>query len=267
MEDSIINLFEGIERQKRQQIVSLMEDWKSEISRNYGHDYWEEEHPISDSYFISDGFFPGYYNQEIKVLFIGKEPRFMYEEGDWIHYMIKHFETDNQNTKVLARRLLYIVQGVKSKGKLEFEDVKRKTANSIAKEIKDYGFAFMDISKYSNCNDKPEADYPLINQFLKDSNLEKTNYVQKEIEILSPDVIITFNLWDGNIDQKYLDMCFGKIEWVKINNNIDGIINVSNIALNGKNIKLLNTYHFADHSEGHTDKDYFYDPVMEILFK
>jgi hypothetical protein len=265
MADNISSLFSGIEIQKRQQIVSLMEDWKSEIFRNYGHDYWEEGNPISDSYFISDGFFPGYYNQEIKVLFIGREPRFMYEEGDWIHYMIKHFKTDNQNNKLLARRLLYIVHGIKSKGKLEFEDVKRKTADGIAKEIKDHGFAFMDISKYSNCNDKPDADYLLINQFLKDSNLEKTNYFQKEIEILSPDVIITSNLWNGSIDQKYLDMCFGKIEWVKINNDIDGKVKVSNIILNGKSIKLLDMYQLTDYS--HPDKAFFYDPVMEILFK
>jgi hypothetical protein len=266
MADNISSFFSGDEIQKRRQIVSLMEDWKSEIARNYDPEYWEEGNPISNSYFISDGFFPGYYNQEIKVLFIGRETRFMYEEGDWVHYMIKHFETDNQNNKLLARRLLYIVHGIRSKGKLEFEDVKRKTADGIAKEIKDHGFAFMDISKYSNINkDKPDADYHLINQFLKDSNLEKINYFQKEIEILNPDIIITLNLWNGKIDQKYLDLCFGKIEWEKINDDIDGKVNVSNIILNGKNIKLLNTYSFTDYS--HSDKEYFYDPVMEILFK
>ena len=186
MEDNISSFFSGDEIQKRRQIVSLMEDWKYEIARNYDPEYWEKENPISDSYFISDGFFPGYYNQEIKVLFIGREPRFMYEEGDWVHYMIKHFETDNQNNKILARCLLYIVYGIKNKGKLEFEDVKRETADGIAKKIKDLGFAFMDLSKYSNCNDKPDADYDLIKQFLKDSNLEKTNYFQKEIENIEP---------------------------------------------------------------------------------
>jgi hypothetical protein len=246
-----------------------MSDWQSEITRKYeiepDPEYWEGYDPLS--YFISDGFFPGYYNQKIKVLFIGRETRHMYEEGDWIQHVIKRYENgDNQNKKSFSRRLLYIIQGIKNNGKLKFENL--ETANDYAKEmasIKDYGFAFMNMSKYTNCTDNSDADYDFVNQFLEDSNLENRNYFREELEILIPDIIITLNLWNGGIAQKYLDLCFGKIEWIKINDDIDRRVKVSNIVLKGKSIKLLNTYHFADRS--HKTKEDFYDPVMEIIFK
>jgi hypothetical protein len=85
---------------------------------------------------------------------------------------------------------------------------------------------------------------------------------------LSPDIIITLNLWNDKIDQKYLDLCFGKIEWEKINDDIDGKVKVSNIIINNKSIKLLNTTkHFA--SPPYSDKyskEFFYDPIIEIIF-
>jgi hypothetical protein len=34
MKDAIVSLFSGVEIQKRQQIVALMSDWKSELSKN-----------------------------------------------------------------------------------------------------------------------------------------------------------------------------------------------------------------------------------------
>jgi hypothetical protein len=268
MPDDISSRFLGIEIQKRQQIVSLMSDWQSEITRKYeiepDPEYWEGYPPIS--YFISDGFFPGYYNQKIKALFIGRETRHMADEGDWIKHTIKNYENDNkQNRKKFTRCLLYIIQGIKNKGKLKFENL--KTANDYAKEMastNDYGFAFMNMSKYTNITGKSDADYDFINKFLEDSNLEYRNYFREELEILSPDVIITLHLWNGGIDQRYLDLCFGKIEWEKTNDAIDGKVNMSNIVLNGKSIKLLDTYHFASR---YPEKEYFYDPVMEILFK
>jgi hypothetical protein len=268
MVDGISSFFSGEEIQKRQQIVSLMSDWQDEIAHKYKNEpdeeYWEGENPLS--YFIADGFFPGYYSQKTKVVFIERETRFMDEYGDWVQHMIKSFKNNNNhNQKSFTRHLLYIVQGIKNDGRYKFENLEE--ANDYAKEIvdtNDYGFAFMNMSKYTNCTQSFKADYDFINQFLEDSNLENRNYFREEIEILSPDVIITGNLWNGGIEQKYLDLCFGKVEWEKINNDIDSKVNVSNIVVNSKSVKILNAYHLADYS--HKDKEDFYDPIMEIIF-
>jgi hypothetical protein len=267
MADGIGSLFSGVEIQKRNQIISLMSDWQSEIARKYTNEpdvkYWEGKDPLS--YFISDGFFPGYYDQKIKVLFIGRETRYMDGEGDWVQHIIGYFKNKNPNQKSFTRRLLSIIQGIKSNGKLKFEDL--ETANSYAKKMvntNDYGFAFMNMSKYTNCKDDgANADFDFVNKFLEDSNLENRNYFREELGILSPNIIITLNLWNGGIYQKYLDLCFGTIEWEKFNNDIDGKVNMSNIISNGKSIKLLNTYHLSSH---YSDKEYFYNPVMELIF-
>jgi len=258
MNDEIEKLFEGIEIEKRKQINALMSDWRSEIASKDRSEYFEKEDPLS--YFVSDGFFPGYYNQKIKVLFINRETRYMTDEGDYIECLIKYFKTNFLQR--IHRRLLYIIQGIKNNGKLKFEEVKMKKYIDIAKEMvhtNDYGFAYMNISKYSNCLDDPKADYVLINKFLEHSNLGNRNYFREELEILNPDIIITGNLWVREINAEYLDLCFGKLAW----QDIDGKINVSNIILNRKNIKLINTYAFADR---HSDKEFFYDPIMETIF-
>ena len=259
MEDKIIGLFSGIEIQKREQINSLMSDWRSEIASKDRSEYFKKEDPLS--YFVSDGFFPGYFGQEKKVLFIGREAR--YAAGDYIESSIKgDNEKNDHNKSHFTRVMYYIVQGIKGNGKLEFENLKK--ANDYAKEMvntNDYGFAFMNISKYTNDTDEgANADFYMINKFLEHSNLEKRNYFREELEILDPDIIITMNLWDGHIDRKYLDLCFGKIE-LDIN---DGKVNFVNIILNNKNVKLLNTYAF---SIRYSEHEYFYDPLMELIFR
>jgi hypothetical protein len=260
MKDAIVSLFSGNEIQKRQQIAALMSDWKSELSKNVKGNADRDYDPLD--YFVSDGFFPGYYNQEIKVLFIGRETRYM-EEGDWIQCAIDGYKNKNaSNNKGFTRNLLNIAQGIKGNGQIQFEDLKKP--NDYAKELSDsnnYGFAYMNISKYSNWKDDGEAaDFDFINMFLEDSNLEKRNFFQEELEILDPDIIITMNLWDRNIESKYLDLCFGKIE-LDIN---DGLVNLANIVLNNKNVKILNTYHFSYPS---SPQEYFYNPVMKVIFE
>jgi hypothetical protein len=274
MKDSIVSLFSGVEIQKRQQIVALMSDWLSEIERKYeaepDDELWAKGPPRS--YFVADGFFPGYFNQKLKVLFIGRETR--WTEGDYIESTIKGYNEENYHNKsAFTRRLLYIIQGIKHNGKLKFESLEE--ANYYAKEMvdtKDYGFAFMNISKYSNWKeDGGTADFGFINIFLEDSNLEKRNFFHEELEILEPDIIITMNLWDGNIERKYLDLCFGKIEWENLNDDTDDKVKVSSLILNDKSIKLINcTHHFSSIprsiSKQNIDKEFFYDPVMKAVF-
>jgi hypothetical protein len=265
MNDNISQYFTGIEAEKRKALVALMSEWHDSLPRE---DYYE--------WFTADGFFPKYYNQnkKPKVLFVGREPRWVIASGDYddyIAFLLDGFKKDNQNKSIFWRRILQMVQLFKSDGKIEFElmsGTNERCADKYAKEMGktgDYGFAVMNISKY--CNDTDEgasADMDSIYQFLEDSQLEKRNYFQEELKILDPEYIITGNLLDWKIEKKYLGLCFGKL--TKLGEypqgSPDGIL--YEMDLDGKKIKLVDVYHFSDRTR--SDKEYFYTPIKELLF-
>jgi hypothetical protein len=263
MKDSILNLFKGNELEKRIMINSLMRDWEKDVENNRKGFKGEK----SDCYFAADGFFPGYYKQKKKLVFVGREARWVDSCGysDYIANFINWFKINNDhNRKSFTRHILYIAYGVKNNGTIDFEDVKRKTANGIAKDMaeeNDYGYAMINVSKYSNEEDSGDkADINLISRFLEHSPLEKRNYFQEELAILEPDIIITGNLWDGKIDKNYLDLCFGKRKQIK---ESDGIADLYEVTISGRKVKLIDIYAF---SSRYSDKEYFYDPVMKLIF-
>jgi len=264
MSDPIMKYFKGIEVEKRKKINSLMRDWKKaipDVKVKIGNKYYHAK-----DCFASDGFYPGYYSKKPKVLFIGREARWAKVEKDNIaQFLLDFINRDDHNQGSFTRRLFYIVEGIKSKGTLNFKEVHKKTANGIAKELrktKDYGYAIMNISKYSNgAKDGGKANYKLINSFLEHSNLEKRNFFREELAILDPDVIITLNLWNGKIKSKYLDLCFGKMDFV---GSIPDIADEDEIRISNKKRKLININHLTSHK---SDKKDFYDPIMKLLFQ
>jgi hypothetical protein len=257
MEDTIGQYFTGIEAEKRKAINSLMKLWLTSLGEKDDiHEYTE--------FFSPDGFFPGYYKQKPKVLFIGREPR-------WTTVLIANNDSiasilhQNNNKASFWKRILYMVQLFKSDGNMTFEQIKASDyANKVA-ETGDYGFAFMNISKYSNdLEEGGRADWDCINTFLEYSQLEKRNYFQEELKLLDPDYIITANLWGGRIESKYLDLCFGKLTPVeKYPKDSPKGRWLFEMDLGGKKIKLIDLYHF---SRPGSDKDHFYSPIKELLF-
>jgi hypothetical protein len=264
--DEILALFPDNEREKRQRIDFLMDEWKKEVSKSKV--LFREDNILcsGDKYFVSDGFFPNYFSQKNKrVLFIGREPRGI-SGNDLIERIINTFRNDIKFSPSW-RRILYMAYGIKNNGLIKFEEVKEKTANGIAKEMvkdNDYGYAMMNFSKYSNdCEDGGTADVDLINKFIEDSHLDKRNFLKEELEILDPDIIITANLWDKKIIRnEYLEYMFKDIKFV---GNEGGVANLSTMELNGKTIRIIDLYHFSRPFVG--DQEYYYDPVMKLLFK
>lgn len=99
--------------------------------------------------------------------------------------------------------------GIEHEGKVEYKDI--PAANEIAEkmvETNNFGFAVMQLSKYSNNSDEGSI---------------------RNVEI-----------WYNNNTAQYEDF-----------------------ELNGKTIKLINTYHFSARKSSY---DCFYEPVMNILF-
>lgn len=265
MTDNIIEYFPENEVENRKKIFSLMKDWKKEITKKDKILFIDDniKYPPED-YFYLDGFFPGYYNQTPKVLFIAREARWTSGQ-DFIENSLKYFKRDAKINNVLFwSRIFYMLYGIRTKGKFEYKDIPYPY-DYVKEELdidNNYGFALMNISKYSNDREDggKKADWDLINQFLKDSNLNERNIFKEELEILDPDVIITANLWCGNINENYLNICFNEVKPIK---SIEGA-NLSTMTLNKKLVKIIDTYHF---SMPGSPKDYFYDPVIELLFK
>ena len=263
MKDNIIKYFPENEIENRKKILSLMADWNKEISKKGKIVFFDDNKEYSPGdYFYLDGFFPNYYNQDIMVLFIAREARGV-SGLDFIGKSLTDFKNDAKiNGSIFWRRVFYMLYGIRTRGKKDFFDI--PYPYDFVKEIdknNNYGFAFMNISKYSNDREDggKKADKELINQFLEDSNLDERNFFREELEILDPDVIITANLWDGKINEEYLKKCFNEIKSIK---SIEGA-NLSTMALNKKNVKLIDLYHF---SMPGSDKDYYYDPVIKLLF-
>ena len=258
----------GYEQDKREEIEKLMEDWKAVIKTKAPMVFPDDKkkYPTID-YFNSDGFFPGYFSSDSKrILFIGRESRYC-SGKDRILSDLEWFKNGSVNTSAYWRRILYITYGIQMQGKVEFDDVPyaKDILNEMIKRNK-YGFAIMNISKYSNDEEYGRtANYEQINRFLIDTELSKRNFIREEIEILDPEIIITANLWNGKIDETELEKIFptadcSNYDFYKDKKNI---ANMWDFDLNEKKVKLIDLYHFSCIG---SDRNYFYDPVMSLLY-
>ncbi len=250
---------------KRKKLNTLFEQWMEQI-RSCGDILFPDDGKYypAESYFIKDGFYPGYFSgNHSKVLFIGRETRDTAScglEKDRILCDLGCSFKNAPNAVSFFRRIFYIYYGILTEGKYPFCDIPYPD-----KMIEDklYGFAFMNISKYSNdAENSAAADYDLINKFLLDSNLEKRNFVREEIEILDPDIIITANLWETHINRKYLELSFPSGDFTKIKAYKNQAV-LYDFQFNGKVIKLIDTCHFSARG---SDEEDFYKPVVKLLF-
>lgn len=253
------------EIQKTLDLLALEDDWKKQISTKAPIIFQDDgkEYP-PESFFANDGFFPGYFEQKRKVLFIGRETRWI-SGLDFRNTSYEFFEKENVNGNTFWRNVLYMLYGIQKEGKAAFEEV--PYANDIAKNMvktNDFGFAVMQLSKYSNDSDEGATrNVEMMNRFLEDSELEKRNFFLEELKLLEPDVIITANLWDCGVKEEYLEQCFPSENfgsWKKYGQNI---ADYADFTLYGKTAKLINTYHFSARK---ASEEYFYNPVMDILF-
>ena len=254
-----------IEKQKRREITELMAQWKSVIGKA-DKIVFPDDNKAYDalSYFNADGFFPGYYNGgNTKILFIGRESRYV-SGGDRIENDLALFRSYNPNQSSYWRRLLYMVYAIRTRGRLPYESI--PYAHEILADMNarnDYGFAIMNVSKYSNdAEDGATADFGLINRFLVDSGLAERNFIREEIAILDPDIIITANLWECGICADALEKIFPANDFVHLRSRKNAAT-LYDFRFEGKTIKLLDVYHFSCRG---SDRDMFYNPVAELLF-
>ena len=253
------------EIKKSVELQSLFDDWKAQVSTKPPIVFQDDgkAYPPQD-YFAADGFFPGYFEQKTKVLFIGRETRWI-SGSDFRDTSYNFFKNENVNGSAFWCKVLYMLYGIQHEGKIPYAEV--PYANEIAKkmvETGNFGFAVMQLSKYSNDSDEGGTrNIELMNRFLADSELEKRNFFQEELELLEPDIIITANLWECGVNDEYLGQCFpGK--WTDELSPIPKIANHWKYDLAGRQVDVINTYHFSAPKKA--AEEFFYEPVMKILF-
>ena len=158
----------------------------------------------------SDGSYPEYYNQRKRIVIIGREDRGLdgsdYNETLMEGYKSKKIGVNNgcktPNAHTTHRRVLKYAKGLEDD--LEYSDI--ENANDLADELgeKDgYSFAYINASKASNLKDNSQVlNKPQYDDFIERN--KKNRYLEKQMEILEPDIAVGMNLSDDTID------CLGK---------------------------------------------------------
>jgi hypothetical protein len=115
-----INLLNAVntaemERSALEKLNVLMDEWKSYVSKYTVWDSESQRKYPADECFCSDGFFPCYYRQKPKILFIAREAVGMWGE-DYITTLVKAFRENlvagvPVNRHAFFSRMMYIAYG------------------------------------------------------------------------------------------------------------------------------------------------------------
>lgn len=236
------------ERTLLSEVRQLMEEWKAYAG---------------DPLFTTDGFYPYYTHQPVKVLFVGREGIGLagcdYIESLYHAYKQNRIGNKSVNRYSFHRRMLYMLYGIQ-RGFPEWKDI--PTAQHIAQNFATpYGVscAFLNLSKTSNEREHWNTDW----QALQVSLEKGEPYLKKEIALLNPDLIISSNVG--------LNTAFCKKPEL-VSKHPEDLLDVHVCELNGRQIYWFNTFHFSAVGRGRgnkglTDFDSFYAPIRDAFMR
>lgn len=243
------------EKEKLGQIEALFKKWY----KNFKGKKFVKNYTADDMIF--DGFYPYYFSQKRKILFIGRES-YWADRSNYISYMFdaykkKYIGDKHINKYPFHRRMMYVAYGLNNSF-VEFQKI--PCADEIAEQFgtsTGVSFAFMNISKFSNESENTNSDLELIDSSFIASSNKDDNFILKEIDILEPDIVITMNL--GTIEKM---SALGKLSELFQSEQVYAF------KFNTKSkdkILLLDTFHFSAWYKSE-EKDY-YLPVVEAVKK
>jgi len=205
---------------------------------------------------VFDGFYPFYFCQPKRILFVGREARGIagcnylevlygaYREGKRIGN--KHLNFDSFHS-----RMLYVAWGL-IKGMPDWENI--PWADDIGDSFgSDSGisFAFMNLSKVSNESDQWNSDWEMIGA-AHDAATRSRNFIRDEVALLEPEIVITMNL-EARLDS------LGKREMIEHTPKV----NTYWLDSSGHRSLMLDCYHFS--APGMNDVTGFYLPICEAV--
>ncbi len=255
---AIIDKYPPNEKPKLDLLENLFRDWHQHFKNN--NDSSLKPHEQSADEMVFDGFYPYYFSQEKKILFIGMETYDMAGGNNYIEdlydcYSRKKCVGDwSLDRYPIERRLLKIAYGILN-GMPEWNKIDKAVKLSDTFGVpKGWSFAFMNISKLSNNSGKSAADWPLINTSFRLSTEGCRNFIEEEIAILEPHIVIAMNLED----QKLASL--GKLS-ASIHNSAD--VHSFWLESGGHRSLLIHSWHFS--APGKKDIANYYDPICDAI--
>jgi hypothetical protein len=205
---------------------------------------------------VCDGFYPHYCSRAKKILFVARESRDI-PGCNYIDLLFEAYRTSKYigdqhlNMNKFNSRLLYIAYGI-------LHDFPAWDSIPSASQIGDtfgseagVSFAFMNISKFSNDAAHWRSNWDVINEAHRHS-VKHRNFIEEEVAILNPDIVITMNL-----EEKVASL--GKLTLIA--NARDA--NSHWLDNNGHRSLLIDTWHFA--APNKQDIPHFYEPICEAV--
>lgn len=120
-----------------------------------------------------------------------------------------------------------------------------------------FSFAIENVSKISRpWNGDVNADWSIIQGFIKASLRAKKDFYGRETCIINPDLVISMNLADTVDEAVFGD----SIEYVK-HPNLD--VALFNLGINGKIIPLLDTWHFS----ARKNEEEMYESIRQAILE
>ena len=226
-------------------IDALMREWKKHCDGT----------PAWKGYFVSDGFFPYYTKQAVKILFIGRES-YGLGGADYIEEYYGGMGTPN-----FHNRLLYLAYGIINGKCSERDWLDMPNAGRLDKSLATpapdgFSYAFMNASKIDNHTGKSDLVKEQFNVFIGDE--ANRAFIIEEMKLLDPDIIISANLGDLGFF-KYFNEKYGIEEKDKSLNTPNRFIRY--ITLNGKRIPWIDGWHFSARK---STFECFYEPICSI---
>jgi hypothetical protein len=245
--------------------IQLLEDlfceWHEHFASNGS--VLEPGHSAEDMAF--DGFYPHYFSQKKRILFIGWEPLGVSGNNsiDVIHEAYHETKTISGrplNNDNFHSRMLRIAYGIMN-GMPKWEEI--PSANEIGDTVgveQGLSFASMNISKLSNDSGSSNANWPAIESAYELSihGPKGRIFIRDEVAILKPEIIITMNLIAhledglnslGSGEFLYQDPAKKATSYLQ---NIDA-----------HRCLLIDTYHFS--ARGMDDELGFYSPICDAI--
>jgi hypothetical protein len=213
-----------------------------------------EKHEVDDMVF--DGFYPYYFSQEKRILFIGRESRDIsgYNYIDLLYPAYRETKMigdQHLNVNKFHSRMIYIAYGIIN-GMPTWQDIPyaSKIGDTFG-EPNGLSFAFMNISKFSNDSVNWPSDWGVINAAHEQST-QGRNFNREEIAILEPQIVITMNL-GSKVES------LGQLTPV----HTSQVANSYWLDSEGHRSLLIDTYHFSAFTKN--DIADYYVPICDAI--
>jgi len=245
--------FPDAERGKRLELLELFDDWQEAMR----HALPPEKKSLAED-FVWDGFYPYFYEQPLKILYVGRESLGL-AKCDYLDEILPAYRVDKKigvtggakhlNSAFYHARMLHIAHGVLH-GCKKWDDIPwaERIGDTFA-AAQGISFATMNLSKFSNESaDEFSADWNLIRLSVDCSG----DFIKREVELLDPDVVITMNIGE------FLPH-FGVLECRSSGGPVDTYV----LRSGAKTSLLIDAWHFSAFGKSHV-RD-FYEPICSAI--